>query len=52
MRDDTLLIDYIRFVDQVTSDESKDPDAFGDALDIIDDFGVPPENVRFDDFGG
>ena len=45
MRDDTLLIDYIRFVDQVTSDESKDPDAFGDALDIIDDFGVPSERL-------
>ena len=45
MRDDTLLLDYQRFVDQVTSDESKDPDAFGDALDIIDDFGVPSERL-------
>jgi NTP pyrophosphatase (non-canonical NTP hydrolase) len=45
MRDESLLIDYQHFVDTVTSDESKDPDAFGDALDVIDDFGVPPERL-------
>jgi len=45
MRDESLLIDYQHFVDAVTSDESKDPDAFGDALDVIDDFGVPPERL-------
>ena len=45
MIDETLLLDYQRFVDAVTSDESKDPDAFGDALDIIDEHGVPPERL-------
>ena len=45
MTDETLLIDYQHFVDEVTSDASKDPDAFGDALDIIDEFGVPPERL-------
>ena len=45
MTDETLLIDYQHFVDEVTSDESKDPDAFGDALDVIDEFGVPPERL-------
>ena len=34
MTDENLLIDYTRFVDEVTSEESKDPEAFGDALDI------------------
>ena len=45
IRDYDLLFDYTRFVDEVTSEESKDPDAFGDALDIIDEFGVPPERL-------
>ena len=45
MTDETLLIDYQHFVDEVTSDESKDPDAFGDSLDVIDEFGVPPERL-------
>tara|TARA_R110000782_G_scaffold108919_2_gene197638 strand:+ start:238 stop:645 length:408 start_codon:yes stop_codon:yes gene_type:complete len=45
MIDEALLLDYQRFVDAVTSDESKDPDAFGDALDIIDEHGVPPERL-------
>jgi len=45
MTDENLLIDYTRFVDEVTSEESKDPDAFGDALDIIDEHGVPPERL-------
>jgi NTP pyrophosphatase (non-canonical NTP hydrolase) len=45
MTDETLLIDYQHFVDEVTSDASKDPDAFGDALDIIDEHGVPPERL-------
>lgn len=45
MTDENLLIDYTRFVDEVTSDESKDPEAFGDALDIIDENGVPPERL-------
>lgn len=45
MTDENLLVDYTRFVDEVTSEESKDPDAFGDALDIIDEAGVPPERL-------
>jgi len=45
MIDENLLTDYTRFVDEVTSEESKDPDAFGDALDIIDEAGVPPERL-------
>ena len=43
MTDERLLLDYTRFVDEVTSDESKDPQAFSDALDIIDETsGLPP----------
>src|SRR6056300_1260320 len=46
MTDDTLLLDYVRFVDEVTSDESKDPQAFADSLDIIEESsGVPPERL-------
>ena len=43
-----LLVDYTRFVDAVTSDESKDPQAFSDSLDIIDemtDGQVAPERL-------
>mgnify|MGYP001036358876 FL=1 len=46
MTDETFLLDYVRFVDEVTSDESKDPQAFNDALDIIDEAsGVSPERL-------
>ena len=46
MTDETLLLDYIRFVDEVTSEESKDAQAFNDALDIIDETsGVSPERL-------
>ena len=46
MKDETLLVDYIRFVDEVTSDASKDPQDFSDALDIIDETsGVSPERL-------
>lgn len=46
MTDETLLLDYTRFVDEVTSDESKDAQAFNDALDIIDETsGVSPERL-------
>ena len=46
MTDDTLLVDYVRFVDEVTSDESKDATAFADSLDIIEETsGVPPERL-------
>ena len=46
MTDERLLLDYTRFVDEVTSDESKDPQAFSDALDIIDETsGLPPERL-------
>ena len=46
MTDERLLLDYTRFVDEVTSDESKVPQAFSDALDIIDETsGLPPERL-------
>jgi NTP pyrophosphatase (non-canonical NTP hydrolase) len=46
MTDDTLLLDYVRFVDEVTSEESKDATAFADSLDIIEETsGVPPERL-------
>jgi NTP pyrophosphatase (non-canonical NTP hydrolase) len=48
MNDEELLVDYTRFVDEVTSDESKDPQAFSDSLDIIDemtDGKVAPERL-------
>ena len=46
MTDENLLLDYVRFVDEVTSEESKDPQAFNDALDIIDEAsGVSPERL-------
>ena len=44
--DERLLLDYTSFVDEVTSEESKDPQAFSDALDIIDETsGLPPERL-------
>ena len=45
MSDSNLLYDYVQFVDEVTSDASKNPDDFQDALDIIDEQGVPPERL-------
>ena len=46
MTDERLMLDYTSFVDEVTSDESKDPQAFSDALDIIDETsGLPPERL-------
>ena len=46
MSDERLLDDYTRFVDAVTSDESKDSEAFNTALDIIDETsGVSPERL-------
>jgi len=48
MNDEELLVDYTRFVDEVTSDESKDPQAFSDSLDMIDemtDGKVAPERL-------
>jgi NTP pyrophosphatase (non-canonical NTP hydrolase) len=43
--DNNFLLDYARFVDAVTSDASSDPQAFSDALDVIDGFGVSPERI-------
>ena len=46
MSDTELLLDYTRFVDEVTSDASKDSEAFTDALDIIEETSsVPPERL-------
>ena len=44
-KDESLLLDYTRFVNEVTSDASKDSDAFVESLDIIDEGGVPPERL-------
>lgn len=43
--DKDFLLDYTRFVDEVTSDESSDAQAFSDSLDVIDGFGVSPERI-------
>jgi len=43
--DNDFLLDYTRFVDEVTSDASKDAQALSDSLDVIDNFGVSPERV-------
>ena len=46
MSDTELLLDYTRFVDEVTSDASKDSESFLDALDIIEETsGVPTERL-------
>ena len=45
MSDNELLLDYTRFVDEVTSDASKDAEAFIDAIDMVDEQGVPPERL-------
>ena len=43
--DKNFLLDYTRFVDEVTSDASRDAQALSDSLDVIDGFGVSPERV-------
>ena len=43
--DKNFLLDYTRFVDEVTSDASSDAQSFSDALDVIDGFGVSPERI-------
>ena len=46
--DKDFLLDYSRFVDEVTSDASKDPQEFSDSLDIIDEMTegvVKPERL-------
>jgi NTP pyrophosphatase (non-canonical NTP hydrolase) len=44
--DERLLLDYTRFVDAVTSDESKDSEAFNTSLDIIEESsGISPERM-------
>ena len=45
MKDEDFLLDYTRFVDEVTSEESKEPQAFSDSLDVIDQHGVSPERI-------
>jgi len=47
MSNDTeLLLDHTRFVDEVTSDASKDSEAFVEALDIIEETSeVPSERL-------
>ena len=46
MSDKELLLDYIRFVDEVTSDASKDSESFVEALDIIEETSeVQPERL-------
>ena len=43
--DKDFLLDYTRFVDEVTSDASRDAQALSDSLDVIDGFCVSPERV-------
>ena len=43
--DKDFLLDYTRFVDEVTSDASRDAQALSDSLDVIAGFGVSPERV-------
>ena len=43
--DKDFLLDYTRFVDEVTSDASREAQALSDSLDVIDGFGVSPERV-------
>ena len=43
--DKDFLLDYTRFVDEVTSEASRDAQALSDSLDVIDGFGVSPERV-------
>ena len=46
MSQENFLLDYTRFVDEVTSEASKDPQEFSDALDIIDETsGISPERL-------
>ena len=49
--DKDFLLDYTRFVDEVTSDASRDAQAFSDSLDVIDGFGVSPERILTADIG-
>ena len=43
MSDTELLLDYTRFVDEVTSDASKDSESFIEALDIIEETSEVPQ---------
>ena len=43
--DSELLQDYQEFVDEVSSDATKNIDDFGDAIDIIDEGGVEPTRL-------
>ena len=43
--DDNLLKDYQEFVDEVSSDATKNIDDFGDAVDIVEEQGVEPTRL-------
>ena len=43
--DGDLLKDYQEFVDEVSSDATKNIDDFGDAVDIVDENGVEPTRL-------
>ena len=43
--DSDLLKDYQEFVDEVSSDATKNIDDFGDAVDIIEEQGVEPTRL-------
>ena len=49
--DSDLLIDYQEFVDEVSSDATKNIDDFGDAVDIIDESGVEPTRLLTSSIG-
>ena len=43
--DGDLLKDYQEFVDEVSSDATKNIDDFGDAVDIVEECGVEPTRL-------
>ena len=43
--DSDLLKDYQEFVDEVSSDATKNIDDFGDAIDVMDEQGVEPTRL-------
>ena len=43
--DTDLLKDYLEFVDEVSSDQTKNTDDFIDSMEIIDEQGVDPSRL-------
>ena len=43
--DNNLLLDYIEFVDEVSSDATKHTDDFIDSIEVVEENGVDPSRV-------